>query len=95
MVPAKTTLSSWNIDVIPTYRFSARESAAVSSWLESEYPFHIMRDHPNHGTQMLAGMWGAKLNNGTRDRYKEMLQEVFKNVSFLVMAFSLSVYHKG
>ena len=29
---------------------------------------------------MLAGMWGAKLNNGTRDRYKEMLHELLKNV---------------
>ena len=53
----------------------------MSSWLESDHPFHIMRDHPNHGVQVLAGMWGAKLNNNTRNKYKEMLGKIMKNVS--------------
>ena len=39
-----------------------------------------MRDHPNHGTKMLAGMWGAKLNNGTRVQYREMLLKILLQV---------------
>ncbi len=27
---------------------SHRESVAVKEWLESDYTFHIMRDHPFH-----------------------------------------------
>ena len=65
-------------------RFSGREAAAVSDWLSSDLPFHIMRDHTNHGVQMLAGMWGAKLVNGTRDRYGEMLKKILQEVGFCI-----------
>tara|TARA_R110001606_G_scaffold137266_1_gene275137 strand:+ start:58 stop:756 length:699 start_codon:yes stop_codon:yes gene_type:complete len=41
-------------------RLSHREKAAVDSWLESDYAFHIMRDHPWHGFPVLGGMWGVK-----------------------------------
>ena len=41
-------------------RFSERESAAVQSWLDSDKDFHIMRDHPYHGTEILGGMWGSR-----------------------------------
>jgi hypothetical protein len=37
----------------------ARESAAVSEWLRSGRRFHIMRDHPKHWIEILAGMWGC------------------------------------
>ena len=41
---------------------SKREKAAVAQWLESKHIFHVMRDHPNHGTTpMMAGMWGVKV----------------------------------
>ncbi len=40
-------------------RLSARERAAVAAWEESEYPFHIIRDHPIHVDLMLAGLWGG------------------------------------
>ena len=30
----------------------------------SNYTFHIMRDHPAHGTAMLGGMWGMRLTHG-------------------------------
>lgn len=36
-----------------------REKAAVEEWMESDYRFHVMRDHPRHGTEMLAGLWGC------------------------------------
>ncbi|KAI9550244.1 hypothetical protein GHT06_001531 [Daphnia sinensis] len=38
-----------------------REVDAVQEWLRSNYTFHTMRDHPQHGVTFLAGMWGAKL----------------------------------
>ena len=41
-------------------RISQREVDAVNEWLESDKDFHIMRDHPYHGTQILGGMWGSK-----------------------------------
>jgi hypothetical protein len=41
-------------------RLGERERAAVDEWLVSDKHFHIMRDHPGHGTPILAGMWGVK-----------------------------------
>lgn len=41
-------------------RLGEREAAAVNEWLASDKGFHIMRDHPWHGSQMLGGMWGCK-----------------------------------
>lgn len=41
-------------------RISQREVEAVNDWLSSGLPFHIMRDHPWHGTEILGGMWGAR-----------------------------------
>jgi hypothetical protein len=41
-------------------RLSYREKAAVDEWISSEKMFHIMRDHPYHGTEILGGMWGVK-----------------------------------
>lgn len=43
-------------------RLNSRESAAVNEWLESKNGFHIMRDHPQHGTEILGGMWGVRGN---------------------------------
>ncbi|KAK7083244.1 hypothetical protein SK128_006725 [Halocaridina rubra] len=40
--------------------FSEREQTAVMDWLSSGKTFHVMRDHPNHVVQVLAGMWGAR-----------------------------------
>ncbi|CAG0903904.1 unnamed protein product, partial [Darwinula stevensoni] len=37
-----------------------RERAAVQEWLDSDFMFHIMRDHPGHYAYILAGLWGAK-----------------------------------
>jgi hypothetical protein len=38
---------------------NAREAAAVSVWLESGKPFHVMRDWWTHTDPILAGMWGG------------------------------------
>ncbi|MCW5751451.1 MAG: tetratricopeptide repeat protein [Alphaproteobacteria bacterium] len=36
-----------------------RERLAVEEWLESGFPFHLMRDHVVHTELILAGMWGG------------------------------------
>lgn len=41
-------------------RLSLREKLAVDEWLNSDKHFHIMRDHPCHGIEILGGMWGVK-----------------------------------
>ena len=41
-------------------RLNQREKEAVNEWLNSSKSFHIMRDHPYHNTEILAGMWGVK-----------------------------------
>jgi hypothetical protein len=40
-------------------RPDAREKTAVDEWLASGREFHILRDHPEHGMPILAGMWGC------------------------------------
>lgn len=44
-------------------RLSEREKEAVDQWLDSDKGFHIMRDHPAHRTEILGGMWGAKIGS--------------------------------
>lgn len=41
-------------------RITQREAISVLEWISSEKSFHIMRDHPHHGTPILGGMWGVK-----------------------------------
>ncbi len=40
-------------------RLNIREADAVREWEESGLPFHIMRDHWDHGAHILGGTWGA------------------------------------
>jgi hypothetical protein len=54
-------------DIIP------REVTAVRQWLQSNFTFHVMRDHPSHGGFMLAGLWGAK-NVQRRDLIRRLGQ---------------------
>jgi hypothetical protein len=39
-----------------------REKLAVKEWLQSDTNFHIMRDNEQHGTRILAGMFGVKVS---------------------------------
>lgn len=43
-------------------RIRQRQIDAVNQWINTKYPLHIMRDHPQHGAPILAGMWGIKAN---------------------------------
>lgn len=42
-------------------RFSEREVLAVNEWIQSEKPFHIIREHPwGHTWVINGGMWGCE-----------------------------------
>lgn len=49
------------VDVILTRDIDAsiidREVVAVQQWLQSNYTFHVMRDHQSHKTHILAGIF--------------------------------------
>lgn len=57
-------------------RLSMREKLAVDEWLSSDKNFHIMRDHPLHGTEILGGMWGCR--NGILKGMKNMIIDYTK-----------------
>lgn len=57
-------------------RLNMREKYAVDEWLSSDKGFHIMRDHPAHGTEILGGMWGSK--KGTIKNMKLLIDEYIK-----------------
>lgn len=57
-------------------RVNLREKYAVDEWLNSDKGFHIMRDHPAHGTEILGGMWGSK--KGTIKEMKQLIDEYIK-----------------
>jgi hypothetical protein len=54
-------------------RLGSRERAAVDEWLAGDRDFHIMRDHPYHNTEILAGMWGCR--NGILKGIKEWMSD--------------------
>jgi len=39
---------------------SSREAQAVTQWIESGVPVHIIRDHPFHSSEKMAGLWGLR-----------------------------------
>lgn len=57
-------------------RLWLREKRAVDEWLASDKDFHIMRDNPQHGTEILGGMWGAR--NSILNNMKELIQSYAK-----------------
>ncbi|MEQ1826627.1 MAG: hypothetical protein ABL921_11810 [Pirellula sp.] len=70
--PGNWTSSLWRFMLIDTgyydaviirdcdSRLSYRERAAVEQWLQENRAFHVMRDHPQHATEIMAGMWGVR-----------------------------------
>jgi len=60
-------------------RISEREVSAINEWIRSEREFHIIRDHPNHLTPIMGGMWGCRT-------------KVFKEIGFKMKNIS-QLYH--
>ena len=63
-------------------RLTQREVEAVNEWIASDKSFHMMRDHPYHGYQIMAGMWGVKKNT-------------IKNISTMMTSFIASLQEKS
>ena len=57
-------------------RLGIREREAVNEWMNSNFGFHIMRDHPHHATEILGGMWGSK--KGVINNIKNLIDEYVK-----------------
>jgi len=53
-------------------RISIRELHAVEEWLKSDKYFHIMRDHPQHTSLIMGGMWGARSLSGLTDAIRSL-----------------------
>ena len=62
-------------------RLTTREQTAVEDWLNTGLAFHVMRDNPHHGTEILGGMWGARMESGLRTNLAEAMKELLDNVS--------------
>ena len=45
-------------------RVSAAEADAVRQWIDSGYPFHVMRDHAMHNELMMGGTWDGRTDCG-------------------------------
>jgi len=62
-------------------RFSARESSAVEDWLNTGLAFHAMRDNIYHGTPILGGMWGARMDKDNREEYVQLVDKMINEMS--------------
>ena len=62
-------------------RLTTREQAAVEDWLNTGLAFHVMRDNPQHGTEILGGMWGARMDSGLRTKLAEAMTKLLDKVS--------------
>ena len=59
-------------------RISDREMNLVNEWIYSNKSFHIIRDHPCHGTEILGGTFGVNIK-----KFKELtIDKDFKNIDF-------------
>ena len=45
-------------------RVSEAEAALVQQWINSGYPFHVMRDHVLHNELMIGCLWGGRTDCG-------------------------------
>ena len=52
-----------------------REVDSVKLWLKSDKVGHIMRDHPQHGTTILGGMWGFY-----SQRNRKLSKKIFQSI---------------
>ena len=62
-------------------RLTTREQAAVEDWLNTGLAFHVMRDNPHHGTEILGGMWGARMDSGLMTKLAEAMTKLLDKVS--------------
>lgn len=56
-------------------RVSKRESDAVSEWIRDDKILHIMRDQPGHKALIMAGLWGFKTHETSKEIVSSSLQQ--------------------
>ena len=59
-----------------SWQFSSREQAAVADWVKSGKLLHVMRDNPQHGTEILAGLWGIYQPPAVKGTFTLYFQEI-------------------
>ncbi len=82
MVTSDTTVNRFLIRDADSI-ITTREYNAVSEWIESGKPFHVMRDWYTHTDTMLAGMWGgvAGLLPDLEPFWQDHLNSSYKNAN--------------
>lgn len=56
-------------------RLTQREKNCVLDWEKSGKEFHIIRDHPQHSTKIMGGMWGCTKEFINRIDYDDLLNK--------------------
>jgi hypothetical protein len=62
-------------------RLTQREVNCVKDWERTGKEFHIIRDHIQHGTKIMGGMWGATSQFIQRIDYDDLLKQ-FNNLTY-------------
>jgi hypothetical protein len=57
-------------------RLSAAEVDLVQQWIDSDYPFHVVRDHVLHNELMIGCLWGGRTDCGID--IVELMRRYFK-----------------
>lgn len=57
---AEDTDADWVVFRDTDSRVTQREAMAVQQWISTGKGFHSMRDHTQHGTPIMGGMWGVR-----------------------------------
>ncbi len=65
-------------------RLTMREKICIKDWERSGKEFHIIRDHIQHGTKIMGGMWGCTKDFISRINYDDLLnsfnKSTYKNI---------------
>lgn len=63
-------------------RIDDRDVSCILDWERSKKSFHIIRDHDEHNTKIMAGMWGATNEFIKSINYNNLLKE-FENLDYV------------
>ena len=61
-------------------RLNLRDKVSNQEWLDSDKKFHLVRDHPEHGIEILAGLWGCKSYDKLNNIRFYMLEHLLKTI---------------
>ncbi|WP_109693935.1 hypothetical protein [Chitinophaga deserti] len=70
-------------------RISEREVKAVDQWLDSGCHFHIMRDHPQHTSLIMGGMWGCRNMEGMQSLIDNYPHKCLKGTDQLFLSHNI------